>query len=111
MYNAIRKSPRWEESLLIITYDEHGRFYDHIAPPIVRPEKFQTRLSICKTCPAYHPSAKKVLQKFANLMQKYSPFCMECGCSLNKKAKIATVSCPKENPLQLGFTLWRDPIK
>ena len=33
VYEAIRNSPAWEKSLLIITYDEHGGFYDHIVPP------------------------------------------------------------------------------
>jgi len=28
-YAAIRKSPVWEHSMLIITWDEHGGFYDH----------------------------------------------------------------------------------
>ena len=32
-YEAIRNSPHWDTSLLIITWDEHGGFYDHIAPP------------------------------------------------------------------------------
>jgi phospholipase C len=32
-YEAIRGSPHWDTSLLIITWDEHGGFYDHIAPP------------------------------------------------------------------------------
>jgi phospholipase C len=32
-YEAIRNSPIWEKSLLIITYDEHGGFYDHAPPP------------------------------------------------------------------------------
>lgn len=32
-YEAIRNSPHWENSLLIITYDEHGGFYDHVTPP------------------------------------------------------------------------------
>jgi phospholipase C len=32
-YTAIRNSPLWETSLLIIAYDEHGGFYDHVAPP------------------------------------------------------------------------------
>ncbi|WP_224371213.1 alkaline phosphatase family protein [Hyalangium versicolor] len=32
-YEAIRSSPHWETSLLIITWDEHGGFYDHVAPP------------------------------------------------------------------------------
>jgi phospholipase C len=32
-YKAIRNSPLWKNSLLIITYDEHGGFYDHVVPP------------------------------------------------------------------------------
>ena len=33
IYEIIRNSPHWESSVLIITYDEHGGFYDHVAPP------------------------------------------------------------------------------
>jgi phospholipase C len=33
VYEAIRKSPLWNNSLLLVTYDEHGGFYDHIPPP------------------------------------------------------------------------------
>lgn len=32
VYEAIRNSPIWYSSLLIITYDEHGGFYDSVAP-------------------------------------------------------------------------------
>jgi len=32
-YEAIRNSPLWERSVLIITYDEHGGFYDRQPPP------------------------------------------------------------------------------
>jgi phospholipase C len=32
-YEAIRNSALWDSSLLIITWDEHGGFYDHVAPP------------------------------------------------------------------------------
>ncbi len=32
-YEAIRNSPLWASSLLIITWDEHGGFYDHAIPP------------------------------------------------------------------------------
>ena len=31
-YEAIRNSPIWKDSLLIITWDEHGGFYDHVTP-------------------------------------------------------------------------------
>ncbi len=33
VYEAIRSSPVWETSVLIVTWDEHGGFYDHVAPP------------------------------------------------------------------------------
>jgi phospholipase C len=33
VYEAVRRSPIWASSLLIITWDEHGGFYDHIQPP------------------------------------------------------------------------------
>ena len=33
VYESIRNSPLWDSSLLIITYDEHGGFYDSVEPP------------------------------------------------------------------------------
>jgi phospholipase C len=33
VYYALRNGPGWNQTLLIITYDEHGGCYDHIAPP------------------------------------------------------------------------------
>jgi phospholipase C len=34
VYNAIFTSPHhWDNTLLIITFDEHGGCYDHVAPP------------------------------------------------------------------------------
>ena len=32
VYDAIATSPLWEKTLLIITYDEYGGFYDHVLP-------------------------------------------------------------------------------
>lgn len=31
---AIFRSPLWERCLVLITYDEHGGFYDHVPPPL-----------------------------------------------------------------------------
>lgn len=36
-YEAIRRSPQWPTSLLVITWDEHGGFYDHVIPPAAIP--------------------------------------------------------------------------
>jgi phospholipase C len=33
VYEAVRNSPHWDESMLIIVWDEHGGFYDHVPPP------------------------------------------------------------------------------
>jgi phospholipase C len=37
VYEAIRNSPHWEKSLLIVTFDEHGGFYDHVTPTAAVP--------------------------------------------------------------------------
>jgi len=38
VYEAIRAVPEvWEKSMLIITYDEHGGFYDSVPPPAAVP--------------------------------------------------------------------------
>ncbi|VVE87242.1 alkaline phosphatase family protein [Pandoraea bronchicola] len=37
VYNAIRNSPLWENSLLVILYDEHGGFYDSATPGAAPP--------------------------------------------------------------------------
>nr|DAD42768.1 TPA_asm: hypothetical protein HUJ06_000998 [Nelumbo nucifera] len=34
VYETLRASPQWNETLLVITYDEHGGFYDHVPTPV-----------------------------------------------------------------------------
>ena len=37
VYEALTVNPeRWARTLLVITFDEHGGFYDHVVPPAVR---------------------------------------------------------------------------
>ena len=33
VYYALRNGPGWNQTLLIVTYDEHGGCYDHVSPP------------------------------------------------------------------------------
>jgi phospholipase C len=33
VYKALAESPAWSKTLLVITYDENGGFYDHVPPP------------------------------------------------------------------------------
>jgi phospholipase C len=42
---AILNSPAWPRTLLIYTYDEHGGYYDHVAPPeAIAPDSIPPRL-------------------------------------------------------------------
>ncbi|EKV16323.1 Phospholipase C PLC-B [Penicillium digitatum] len=39
VYEALRASPQWGESLFILTFDETGGFHDHVPPPLAtRPD-------------------------------------------------------------------------
>jgi phospholipase C len=34
IYDALRASPNWSKTVLVITYDEWGGFFDHVPPPL-----------------------------------------------------------------------------
>jgi phospholipase C len=34
VYNAVVSSPNWARTVFVITYDEWGGFFDHVAPPV-----------------------------------------------------------------------------
>jgi acid phosphatase len=33
LINAVRNGPNWQDTAIVVTYDEHGGFWDHVAPP------------------------------------------------------------------------------
>jgi LPXTG-motif cell wall-anchored protein len=35
LVNAVKNSPYWADSAIIVTYDENGGAWDHVAPPVV----------------------------------------------------------------------------
>ena len=39
VYSALVKSPNWKKTMLVITYDEHGGFYDHVLPHPAQDDK------------------------------------------------------------------------
>ncbi len=43
VYNAIRSNPDlWNSTLLVVNFDEHGGFYDHVVPPSAVPPDNKT---------------------------------------------------------------------
>ena len=70
VYEAVRNGPKWEQTLLIITHDEHGGFYDHVPPPqtgvpspdgICTKEGFDYRRLACAflPLPSHHGSQRE----------------------------------------------------
>jgi phospholipase C len=37
LFDAVVRSPAWNKTMLLVTYDEHGGFYDHVSPPAAVP--------------------------------------------------------------------------
>jgi phospholipase C len=46
LYEALANSPNWEDTVLVILYDEHGGFYDHVKPPPVDDDSGYTTLGV-----------------------------------------------------------------
>jgi phospholipase C len=38
VYDALASSKKWQKTLFVITYDEHGGFFDHVPPPSNPPD-------------------------------------------------------------------------
>ena len=39
VYQALATSPQWKNVLFVVTYDEHGGFFDHVVPPTVEDDR------------------------------------------------------------------------
>ncbi len=46
LYEALRHSPAWNDTLLAVVYDEHGGFYDHVPPPAVEDDSGYATLGV-----------------------------------------------------------------
>jgi len=47
MINAVLRSPAWEKTALVLTYDEHGGWYDHVSPVrAVRPDDVPPHITV-----------------------------------------------------------------
>lgn len=44
VYNTLRNSPRWEDTLLVVNFDENGGIYDHKFPPNTWPPDQEPRV-------------------------------------------------------------------
>jgi phospholipase C len=52
LFDAVAQGPLWEKTMVIVTYDEHGGFYDHVPPPACEDDSPQLR-SLGPRVPAF----------------------------------------------------------
>jgi phospholipase C len=79
LITAVRESPVWDSSAYLLTYDEHGGFFDHVAPPQVDAYGLSVRVPLwvvspyAKTgpvrssLPAEHSSTLKLIEALHSL--------------------------------------------
>jgi phospholipase C len=53
--NALAKSPYWANTLLVLTWDEYGGFYDHVPPPVDGEERYGMRVPAILLGPSVRP--------------------------------------------------------
>ncbi|HET8863492.1 MAG TPA: alkaline phosphatase family protein [Solirubrobacterales bacterium] len=81
VYEALVNGPQWENTMLVITYDEHGGFYDHVEPPAAPADESgrktlgvrvpalvvgsRVRKGVCKETLEHTALPKTILSRFA----------------------------------------------
>jgi phospholipase C len=63
LYEALASSPEWEDTVLIVVYDEHGGFYDHVAPPKVADRSGYSTLGVRVPALVVGPRVRKFVCK------------------------------------------------
>ena len=79
LIGALRASPAWGQSAFLLTYDEHGGFFDHVAPPQVDAYGLGMRVPlfvvspharrgpVVSSRPADHTSTLKLIERLHGL--------------------------------------------
>jgi phospholipase C len=79
LITALRESSLWDTSAFLLTYDEHGGYFDHVAPPLIDAFGLGVRVPlwvvsphaktgpITTTLPAEHTSTLKFLERLHGL--------------------------------------------
>jgi phospholipase C len=63
VYHALVNGPQWEDTMLVIVYDEHGGFYDHVIPPAVNDGSGYATLGVRVPALVVGPRVKKLVCK------------------------------------------------
>jgi phospholipase C len=90
VYNAVRQSPAWSKTVMVITHDEWGGFFDHVPPPKVADAYVNPN-------PGPHPDYRQLGFRVPNVV--VSPFAAA--------GKVVSGGAPFEHTSVLRMIEWR----
>ena len=73
---------------------------------LVGPEEREKRFAACKVCEFYVGAPKTALYQLTNT----GNICSQCGCSVDKKIRLATEHCPVIDTMNPTMNRWGDPL-
>jgi phospholipase C len=108
LYEALYKSRDWLDTLLVIVYDEHGGFYDHVTPPPVSDDPPYKTLGVRVPAMVIGPRVKKFTCKetldhttlIKTILTRFHP---------DPPAALAKFPARVANSPHLGMTLADEP--
>lgn len=77
----------------------------------VSKETYHQRLSVCNACEFIKDPPSQLAYKVKLKSESDQRICGACGCSVSRKAWLATETCPVGDPLKKGFNLWNEPVR
>ena len=124
LYSALVKSPNWGKTMLVITYDEHGGFFDHVPPPAAADDRpafrsYGVRVPALVVSPfTERASVSNVLYDHTSIIKTILlRFCQKNGQIPDMGARVnaanhlgATLSLPKARP-PTPLQAFREPLE
>ena len=90
LYNAVRLSPAWSKTVMLVNFDEWGGFYDHVVPPKVVDDYVNPTAGA-------HPDYRQLGFRVPNVV--ISPFA--------HKGRVVSGGAPFEHTSALRMIEWR----
>jgi len=72
-------------------------------------ETFQRRIGICLVCPNMMRAPKRLAYQLADDGETDARICVLCECSISRKARWASESCPEQDPSHPDVNRWGEP--
>ncbi|MBB1642971.1 hypothetical protein [Sphingobacterium sp. UME9] len=77
----------------------------------VSKEIYEQRLNSCNTCEFIRNPPHQLAYKVKLKSESDPRICGACGCGISRKARLATETCPVQDPSKKGFNLWNEPVR